>query len=46
MGMALFSKDTMTAEERGQALLEGKALNRVPFILQAHQLNQKEEKNG
>lgn len=35
MGMPIFSKDSMTAEERGQALLEGKPLDRVPFILQA-----------
>ncbi len=35
MGMELFHKDTMTAEERIQALMEGKPIDRVPLNLQA-----------
>lgn len=35
MGMPMFHKDTMTAEERIQALMEGKPLDRVPLNLQA-----------
>lgn len=33
MTMPLFSKDTMTAEERGMAIMTGKPVDRVPFSL-------------
>jgi uroporphyrinogen decarboxylase len=36
MGMPLFHKDKMTSEERTQALMEGKQIDRVPFILLAY----------
>ena len=35
MSMPLFHKDTMTSEERTQALLEGKPIDRIPLNLQA-----------
>ena len=35
MGMPIFHKDTMSDEERVQALMEGKPIDRVPLNLQA-----------
>ena len=35
MSMPLFHKDKMTAEERAMALMEGKPVDRVPFIILA-----------
>lgn len=35
MGMPIFHKDKMTAEERGQALMLGKPMDRIPFVLTA-----------
>ncbi len=42
MGMPLFHKDKMSAEERAQALMMGKPIDRVPFLILAfgfHALN-------
>jgi uroporphyrinogen decarboxylase len=42
MGMPLFHDDRMTAEERAQAIVEGKPIDRVPFFIIAfgfHALN-------
>ena len=36
MGMPLFHKDKMSAEERAQALMEGKPVDRVPFAILAY----------
>ncbi len=35
MGMPLFHKDRMSAEERAQALMMGKPIDRVPFLILA-----------
>ena len=35
MGMPLFQKDKMSAEERAQALMEGKPMDRIPFSILA-----------
>ncbi len=42
MGMPLFHKDKMTAEERAMALMMGKPIDRVPLLVLAfgfHALN-------
>jgi uroporphyrinogen decarboxylase len=42
MGMPLFHNDKMTAEERAQAFMQGKPIDRVPFLILAfgfHALN-------